>query len=64
LGTDYVDLLLIHWPGSTTYGSNDKGNADLRLQTWKAMQQLRTQGKIIDIGVSNFLVHHLEHLEK
>jgi diketogulonate reductase-like aldo/keto reductase len=59
LGTDYLDLLLIHWPGTSTYGAKEKGNADLRLQTWKAMIQLRSQGKVLDIGVSNFLVHHL-----
>lgn len=59
LGTDHLDLLLIHWPGTSTYGAKDKGNAELRLQTWKAMIKLRAEGKVLDIGVSNFLKHHL-----
>lgn len=51
LKTDYIDLYLIHWP---------KG--DLSAETWRAMEELYEQGRIRAIGVSNFLVHHLEHL--
>lgn len=53
LGLDYVDLYLIHWPGQ------DK---DLITETWKAMENLYNEGKIKNIGVSNFHVHHLEEL--
>ncbi|MCH5139592.1 aldo/keto reductase [Mammaliicoccus sciuri] len=53
LGLDYVDLYLIHWPGQ------DK---DLIIETWKAMENLYNEGKIKNIGVSNFHVHHLEEL--
>jgi diketogulonate reductase-like aldo/keto reductase len=49
LQTDYLDLYLIHWP---------KGK--LSLDTWKAMEELYEKGLIRAIGVSNFLVHHLE----
>ena len=49
LQTDYLDLYLIHWP---------KGK--LSNETWKAMEELYDQKKIRAIGVSNFLVHHLE----
>ncbi|HKJ78474.1 MAG TPA: aldo/keto reductase [Prolixibacteraceae bacterium] len=49
LQTDYLDLYLIHWP---------KGKKSV--ETWKAMEELHNQGKIKAIGVSNFLVHHLE----
>ncbi len=49
LQTDYLDLYLIHWP---------KGQ--LSLETWKAMEELYEAGRIRAIGVSNFLVHHLE----
>lgn len=49
LGTDYLDLYLIHWP---------KGK--LSIETWKAMEELYEKKKIRAIGVSNFLVHHLE----
>lgn len=53
LGLDYVDLYLIHWPGQ------DK---DLITETWKAMENLYNEGKIKNIGVSNFHVHHIEEL--
>lgn len=53
LGLDYVDLYLIHWPGQ------DK---DLITETWKAMENLYNEGKIKNIGVSNFHLHHLEEL--
>ncbi|MFW6289365.1 MAG: aldo/keto reductase [Mariniphaga sp.] len=49
LQTDYLDLYLIHWP---------KGK--LSVETWKAMEELYEKKKIRAIGVSNFLVHHLE----
>jgi diketogulonate reductase-like aldo/keto reductase len=49
LQTDYLDLYLIHWP---------KGK--LSVETWKAMEELYERGLIRAIGVSNFLVHHLE----
>jgi 2,5-diketo-D-gluconate reductase B len=44
LGTDYVDLLLIHWPDPA-----------VRLrETLEAMQELRAAGKVKHLGVSNF----------
>ncbi len=51
LQTDYIDLYLIHWP---------KG--DLSVETWKAMEEIYASGRVKAIGVSNFLVHHLEAL--
>lgn len=49
LGLTYIDLYLIHWP---------KGKKSV--DTWKAMEELYKRGKIRAIGVSNFLIHHLE----
>jgi diketogulonate reductase-like aldo/keto reductase len=51
LGLDVVDLYLIHWPV--------KGKS---AETWRAMEKLYAEGKVRAIGVSNFLVHHLEEL--
>ncbi|GLU43167.1 aldo/keto reductase [Allomuricauda sp. NBRC 101325] len=51
LGTNYLDLYLIHWP---------KG--DLSKETWKALEKLYKEKRVRAIGVSNFLKHHLEDL--
>ncbi len=53
LGLDYVDLYLIHWPAP----ANDR-----YIETWKALEQIRESGRARSIGVSNFLVPHLERL--
>ena len=53
LGTDYVDMYLIHWPMPA------KGNY---VDTFKAMIRLREEGRIRSVGVSNFNPAHLDHL--
>lgn len=53
LGLDYVDLYLIHWPAP----ANDR-----YVETWRAFESLRDTGRVRSIGVSNFLVPHLERL--
>ncbi|UTH13260.1 aldo/keto reductase [Macrococcus equipercicus] len=53
LGLDYLDLYLIHWPGTDTAKFID---------TWKALEQLYNEGKVRNIGVSNFSVEHMEAL--
>ena len=51
LGLEYVDLYLVHWPV-----------AKLRKDTWRAMIELKKAGKARAIGVSNYMVKHLEEL--
>ena len=59
LGVDYLDLLLIHWPNPKAIRDNwQAGNAG----AWKAMEEAYKAGKVRAIGVSNFMVHHLEAL--
>ncbi|PWJ42923.1 aldo/keto reductase [Sediminitomix flava] len=53
LNTDYVDLLLIHWPVKGKY-----------VDTWKALEKIYHDGKARAIGVSNFLQHQLEDILK
>ena len=62
LNTEYLDLLIIHWPGVGGTKPEEQKNAEIRLETWKALEKLKEMGKVKDIGVSNFLVKHLEHL--
>ncbi|HFU4203246.1 TPA: aldo/keto reductase [Streptococcus suis] len=61
LGIDYIDLYLIHWPNPV--GIRDRWQ-EANAATWKAMEELVAEGKIRTIGVSNFMIHHLEELLK
>lgn len=62
LGTEYLDLYLMHWPRAD-YGKQDFDRWEtLDIETWRAFEELQEAGKIRAIGVSNFLVHHLENL--
>jgi 2,5-diketo-D-gluconate reductase A len=53
LGTDRMDLYLIHWPVPTE---------DRFLEAWRAFERIREEGKSHSIGVSNFRVEDLERL--
>lgn len=59
LGLEYLDLYLIHWPANEKQFENWQ---EINKDTWRAMETLYLEGKIKSIGVSNFLVHHLEPL--
>jgi diketogulonate reductase-like aldo/keto reductase len=52
LGTDWLDLYLLHWPGYYPIR-----------ETMRAMEKLVDQGMIRNIGVSNFDVNELESAE-
>ena len=59
LDLDYIDLYLIHWPANAkNYENWQKANND----SWRAMEELVKEGKIKNIGVSNFWPEHLEPL--
>ncbi len=61
LGTDYLDLYLIHWPNPVTCRDCwEERNAEV----WRAFEDLYKSGKVKAIGVSNFLEHHLQALMK
>lgn len=50
LGTDYLDLILIHWP-----------NKDIPLEeSLKALKEIKEEGLARNIGVSNFTINHLK----
>ncbi|KAM6989679.1 putative oxidoreductase ZK1290.5 [Tautogolabrus adspersus] len=57
----YFDLYLMHWPGSFQPGCS---NREMRAETWRALEELYKEGVCRSIGVSNFLVHHLEQLKE
>jgi 2,5-diketo-D-gluconate reductase A len=55
LGFDYVDLYLIHWPAP---------KHDRYVDTWRALERVRADGRARSIGVANFHIHHLERLAR
>lgn len=62
LGTDYVDLYLMHWPSSTIPGEKKHYEDWDFTDTWREMQKLVGSGKVRNIGVSNFGIKNLEKL--
>ncbi|MBQ7637401.1 MAG: aldo/keto reductase [Clostridia bacterium] len=61
LGTDYIDLYLIHWPCVQKISEDwEKINAD----TWRGFERAYKDGKIRAIGVSNFQKKHIDALIK
>jgi 2,5-diketo-D-gluconate reductase A len=55
IGSDYVDLYLIHWPLPTRYGGDF-------VSTWRTLEEFAADGRARSIGVSNFHVPHLQRL--
>ncbi|WP_223693887.1 aldo/keto reductase [Leifsonia poae] len=55
LGFDTVDLFLIHWPAP---------RQDRYVETWRALERVREEGRARSIGVANFHIHHLERLAR
>jgi len=53
LRLDYVDLYLIHWPNP---------RANLYVETWRALTEIKNSGGAKSVGVSNFKIPHLERL--
>ncbi|MCA9392013.1 aldo/keto reductase [candidate division WWE3 bacterium] len=53
LGTDYIDLFLLHWPVEGK-----------RLDSWKALEELVRTDECRSIGVSNFTEEHIDELMK
>ena len=54
LGTDYVDLWLIHWPPRGRAGP----------QVWKEFLALRDEGKARAVGVSNYSIAMIDELTR
>ncbi|KIJ61080.1 hypothetical protein HYDPIDRAFT_97310 [Hydnomerulius pinastri MD-312] len=65
LGTDYLDLYLIHWPIAFKKEGNNILDKDLTADpypTWKKLEELVDKGKIRNIGISNFNVRRIQNL--
>ncbi|TKJ09020.1 aldo/keto reductase [Bacillus cereus] len=53
LELDYLDLYLVHWPVEGKYKD-----------TWRALETLYKEKRVLAIGVSNFQIHHLQDVMK
>jgi len=53
LGLDYIDLHLVHWPNPSV---------GRYAEAWRALVDLREQGLVRSIGVSNFTAAHLDRV--
>jgi len=71
LQTDYVDMLLIHWPmaykaGDELFPKNEEGDLiysdDDFVDTWKAMEECVEKGQVRSIGLSNFNIEQTERV--
>lgn len=61
LGLEYVDTLLLHWPGDKD-SSDGELQAAKRADMWRALEEIYASGQARSIGVSNFTRKHLEPL--
>ncbi len=55
LDIGYIDLMLIHWPNPDN---------DINVQIWQVFEKFYEKGVFKAIGVSNFLIHHIDYLLK
>ncbi|MCR5221667.1 MAG: aldo/keto reductase [Lachnospiraceae bacterium] len=59
LGLKEMDMYLIHWPRPNL---SDENWPQISRDTWRALEDLYKEGLVKAIGISNFLVHHMENL--
>lgn len=65
LGVEYLDLMLIHAPRpwllmTLPFPRFNKGNREV----WKALEEAKQEGKIKNIGVSNFSISDIKNIQK
>lgn len=62
LELDYIDLFLIHFPGTAKFNVKDSMNKQMRQETWEKLVEIYDDGKAKAIGVSNYTTKHLQEL--
>ncbi|GMS78569.1 hypothetical protein PENTCL1PPCAC_744, partial [Pristionchus entomophagus] len=63
LQTDYLDLVLVHYPRDVHNGNDDdERNGPIRKILWQKLEEIRSRGTIRSIGVSNFQIYHLDEM--
>ena len=64
LDLEYIDLYLIHWPGTAKLDPSDPQNASNRKESWMALEETLMKGKIRSIVVSNYNLKHLKEMKE
>ena len=62
LKTNYLDMVLIHWPGVKGLKLDDKMNHEFRKQTWLELERLYSEKLVKIIGISNYNINHMKEL--
>ncbi|XP_035267051.1 uncharacterized oxidoreductase Mvan_2161 [Anguilla anguilla] len=62
LGLEYIDLYLVHWPGTQGLPVGDQQNPRNRAESWAVLEQFHSDKKFRAIGVSNYTPGHLKEL--
>ncbi|EJC98432.1 Aldo/keto reductase [Fomitiporia mediterranea MF3/22] len=69
LGTEYLDLYLMHWPIAFKKGTGPDGKSvyDPELSenpypTWQKLEEMVEKGKVRNIGISNFNIRRIQNL--
>ncbi|ETN68578.1 oxidoreductase, aldo/keto reductase family protein [Necator americanus] len=63
LKTDYIDMVLIHYPKASEVDEKDERNPLHRKLTYLELEKLKDEGMIRSVGVSNFESRHIEEIK-
>lgn len=67
LNLDYIDLVLMHMPSGFYKAGECKrlqlSNSECREETWKTLSDVRKEGVVKNVGVSNFNIRQLKEIQ-
>ncbi|KAL6738480.1 hypothetical protein Aduo_012024 [Ancylostoma duodenale] len=63
LKTNYIDMVLIHYPKSSELDEKDERNPLHRKLTYIELEKLKDEGLIRSVGVSNYESRHIEEIK-
>lgn len=61
-GLDYLDMVLIHWPGVKGFKLDDERNLHYRTKTYQELERAYRDGIIKSFGVSNYNIKHIQEI--
>ncbi|KAG9398565.1 hypothetical protein AC1031_014346 [Aphanomyces cochlioides] len=64
LSLEYIDLMLLHWPGTQGKNADSPINLTNRIGSMRALTEAFSAGTLRAIGVSNFTTYHFQGLDE